>query len=250
MPLFAKRNRSGLGNKLYICLIWLAKLASRSGMTWSIAPPPPGKRVQTVWKSIESLGRAGTIAGALPDAQVVLLIRHPCAYIASVLRGEQAHRFTGTDAQSEDYGVLEALLDTDTARSRELTLAQLQRATPEERLAWRWLLVNEKALVETRQQSNCQLLIYEELCKEPAAMGRRLLESCGLNWDAQCTAFLGASTSQADERYYGVFKDPLEAANRWRQELPDETVARVRAVVAGSAAGRLYFDPQTREQQP
>ena len=242
LPLFSKHYRSALGNPLYRAAIWLSKLTERAGVKVTLPGVPSDANAIRVWKSIESLGRAGLIANALPDAQVVLLIRHPCAYIASVLRGEQAHKFTGNDAQSEDYGVLELLLQTELAHSRQLTRSQLEAASAEERLAWRWLLVNEKAVAETRHLANCQVLVYESLCAAPDDVGRQLLESCGLPWDPQCAAFLGNSTSQADDSYYAVFKDPLKAANRWRDELDAEVVARVRAVVAGTEVGRLYFD--------
>ncbi len=48
---------------------------------------PDQVKVEIVWKSIESAGRLGPLTQLLPDSCGILLIRHPCDYISSMLRG-------------------------------------------------------------------------------------------------------------------------------------------------------------------
>lgn len=244
MPLFPKRYRGGLGNRTYAARIWAAKLASRAGMDWRVPAPGSGSRSVPVWKSIESLGRAGTIAGAWSEARVLLLLRNPCAYVASIIRGERAGRFSGAQPQSDDYGIFRQLLETEQARRWELTEDRLRAATPEQRLAWRWLLCNEKALDDTQGLSNCLAVRYEDICEAPAAQARALFSHAGLDWDSQSEAFLNASTSRTDDRYYAVFKDPAEAAGRWKSELDPAVVSAVAGVVAGTRAGDFYPEVQ------
>ena len=239
-PFFPKRYWGGVGNRLHAARVWGAKLAGRAGLRWQVPAPGEDTGAVLVWKSIESLGRAGTIARGLDHARVVLLLRHPCAYIASVLRGERAQRFTGGQPQSEDYGIFSMLLETDHARQRGLTEERLRAATPEERLAWRWLLCNEKALLDTDGLPGCRAVRYEDICESPEALARELFSHVHLPWDEQTARFLADSTSRTDDRYYAVFKDPAQAAGRWREELDAQVVERVARVVAGTRAGDFY----------
>ena len=84
-------------------------------------PPQPGdgKDYRLAWKSIESLGRLGLVLESLPDARSVHIVRHPCGYVASVLRGEAAARFDH-NAAAADFPIYEMLSGTAPARRRGL----------------------------------------------------------------------------------------------------------------------------------
>lgn len=73
-------------------------------------------QAQVVWKSVESVTRLGAIATALPGACGILLLRHPCGYVASVLRGQKQGCFTDSDCIGEDLGILAALTTTRIAQ--------------------------------------------------------------------------------------------------------------------------------------
>lgn len=74
-------------------------------------------QISVVWKSIESLGRLGVLARVFPDARSVTIFRHPCGYVASVLRGESKRKFEGGTPSSEDWGVYSMLLELDVAKN-------------------------------------------------------------------------------------------------------------------------------------
>jgi len=204
--------------------------------------PRSAKQVYLTWKSIESVGRLGFFAKTLPQARIVFEIRHPCGSIASVKRGERQGRFSAEDSISNDFGLMEKLLDTDLARQRQLSMEELKAAHPIERQAWQWLLFNEKALNELENCTNAMIVRYEDLCADPLATTRRLFAFSGLSWNPQTEDFLSSSTRDEKKDYYSVFKNPEQAANKWKQELSEEEVERVRNVVAGSRAGALYFE--------
>lgn len=198
-------------------------------------------RGRIVWKSIESLGRLGVVLDALDDALAIHLLRHPCGYISSVLRGEAAHTFADNRPSSDDYGLLEMLLATSPARKYGLTLDALRKLRPEERLAWRWLLINEKALEDTTAGGRAKIVSYDALCRDPESIGREMFQFVGLTWDVQTAGFVAQSTTSEDAGYYSVFKDPLRAAMRWREELDPEVIKRIMAVVAKSPLGQRWF---------
>jgi len=243
LPLFRKRYLAGWRGGVHRASVYMAKAASR-WLTLPVLEPidtgtvPP----RPVWKSIESTGRAGLIAAAAPAARVILILRHPCGQIDSTLRGEAAHRFTDDCPSANDWGIFEHLLKTPQAQRRGLTLESLQRLTAEERLAWRWLLFNEKAMEELDGSDNARIVRYEDLCASPREKARELFEFAGLEWDAAVDTFLDASCRPDDSGYYSVHRDPLVAANAWRGRLGGDVVERIRDVVEGSAPGTLFAE--------
>lgn len=241
LPLFAKRYLPGWRGTVHRSSVYSAKAVS-SWLRLPVLEPidPRQDRPRPVWKSIESTGRAGVIARADPAARIILLVRHPCGQIDSTLRGEADRRFTDDCPSAEDWGIFERLLETPQAQRRGLSLEGLRASSSAERLAWRWLLFNEKAMDELQDLPNARVVCYESLCERPKEISRELLEFSGLDWDAAVESFLVSSSQRDDGRYYSVNRDPLAAAYGWRQRLDRETVESIQAVVAGSAPGSLF----------
>lgn len=195
-----------------------------------------------VWKSIESVGRLGVLCRSLPACRAVLILRHPCGYAASVLRGESKRKFTSDTPWHEDFGVDAELLEIAQAKAHGLTLDGIRNMHPVERLAWRWVLSNEKAMEDIARLSNCTYIRYEDLCSDPIAQTRKLFEFSGLDWNGQTEAFIRRSTASDNTAYYSIFKDPLKSANKWKNELAADDIERVLAVIRDTKPGKLYAD--------
>ena len=243
LPLFAKAYRGPLAQRAHQWMVLGGKVAAR----WlPLREVPPliasdyAGPIHVVWKSIESLGRLGVFARALPAARLVHIVRHPCGYVASVFGGEARGLLPGSVPASEDYGILDLLLATEQGRRRGLTLEFFRGLAPEERLAWRWLLYNEKALEDIAASTNASTVRYEDLCRDPSGGYRALFGFAGLSWDAQTEAFVSHSVSSEQAAYFSVFKDPERAANGWRSKLTADQQRRILRVVAGTPAGALY----------
>ena len=240
LPLFPKASMPGWRGRVQRASIYAARLTPRALRLPVLEPVHPGRPApRVVWKSIESTGRAGLIARADPRGRLLLVIRHPCGQIHSTLRGEGRNHFAETTATADDWGVFERLLATPQARRHGLTRQRLEQASAPERLAWRWLLFNEKAVAELAERSNARICLYEDLCARPAAVARTLFDFAGLPWAREVDAFLAASTAVDDARYYSLLRDPRRAASAWREHLPSAVRARILDVVDGSAPGRL-----------
>ena len=243
-PTFPKRYMTRLRYAAYRAGAGLSKLAARGNVEFPVMCAPRMDRANSwrlVWKSIESLGRLGLLQRCLPEARVVHIVRHPCGYVSSIVRGEQAGRFTHGGA-AEDYGIFGMLCETPQARRRGLTVAQLGNMSPCERLAWRWVLFNEHAAEAADGSPGSTRLYYEQLCAAPADVARDLFHACDLSWDPQTDAFLTASTRTARADYYSVFKDPLASAWRWQESMRADDVSRVLAIARQSRVGAAYFE--------
>jgi hypothetical protein len=244
LPLFPKTYRTGLRFQLLRAGALTAKVANKflpdfpviGARTDQVCPEPV-----LVWKSIESLGRFGLIMKSLDNAHGIHLIRHPCGQINSVRRGEAQAAFWDNTPSSEYYGKFEMLLKRRQARRRELTLEAFKRLMPEERLAWQWVLVNEKAVDDVEGMERARLVRYEDLCRDPVATVRALFRFAGLDWNRQTEAFLHRSTHNENKAYYSVFKHPGHAAERWRDELGRETIERIQSIVRQSPLADYYL---------
>ena len=246
-PLFPKSYATRSAVRRYAIASMLYKAVARAGLrTDPPTPPQPGdgKDYRLAWKSIESLGRLGLVLESLPDARSVHIVRHPCGYVASVLRGEAAARFDH-NAAAADFPIYEMLSGTAPARRRGLTLDRFRVMPVVERLAWRWVIFNEFASEDTTGEPRNRVLYYEELCASPESVTRALFDFCALAWSEQTAQFLHSSTTRTRDDYYSVFKDPLASAWRWQSELSAEDAAIVARVTADSAPARSYFVPST-----
>jgi len=198
------------------------------------------RELHLVWKSIESLGRLGIILRAVPDCRAILILRHPCGYIASVLAGEGNNQFTSPTSSSEDYPVYEMLLERSPHKSRNPSLDDLKTMRTVERLAWRWVLFNEISLADADGCNNCIFVRYEDLCAQPTAKAKELLQFAGLSWHAQVETFVHRSTSHSSTHYYSVFKNPKESSTKWEHQLSPQEVERIGSVVQKSDLFDLY----------
>lgn len=244
-PIFPKNYYSPLQYQLFRLGVFGVKAAAKllgEQPVPSLIRERDRDRIHLVWKSIESTGRLGVIERALQPSRAIHIARHPCGYVASVLRGESQRRFTCEVTSSEDLGLLALCLETDTARQHGLTKEALEAMHPTERLAWRWVLFNAKAMQDIAGEPHCMTLKYEDLCRDPVGISRQLFEFTGLPWNEQTERFVNQSTSKDVERYYSVVKDPLKAATKWRDELSPADIDRIRSVVAKTQPGGLYHD--------
>ena len=246
-PLFPKSYATPLAVRAYATRSLLHKALGRVGWTTD-APLPPQPAIAAPYrlamKSIESLGRAGLLAACIPEARFVHIVRHPCGYVASVLRGEQQKRFghneaasdfelyrlaceTGTGAPSrhhdrDDQGV-------DPGRATGLALADLQR---EGTRRTRWRSARDDALLRAAVRAACRERT-RALCAVSSSTG---------------TSRRSSSSSTARPRaasdYYSVFKDPLASAWRWQRELDAADAERVMAIVVRSPVARPYLEPR------
>jgi len=234
LPQFAKSYLSPIENALYLSTSKAAKLLAPLGLETAYYKPnyrDPGCTV--VWKSIQYLCQLGIYLRCLPAAMGIHLIRHPCGYISSVLRGEQSSQFSSPVPEAEDFELFGKLLKTNAADRYALDLESIRDMSPVERLAWRWVLANEKCLLDTKDQT-IHRLVYEELCAQPMSKAKELFAFCNLPWSSQSEAFLEESTIKDSDSYYSVYKNPLQSANKWQTEMPHLDIRKVEKILLGT----------------
>jgi len=241
-PFFKKSYLSSFQFQIFLASAYISKISARFKLPVLNKPiriqsQPP----VTVWKSIESLGRMSVIQ-ALTDAYTVHILRHPCGHIASTLRGEKQHKFDSSTPIYDDWDLFDKLIK----QSGEIrfTLDDVKNMPAEVRLAFRWGLINDSALLNEGKESNIKstVLIYEDLCREPESKIKEIFEKVGLLYNKETQDFLKESIGSEDESYYATKKTPLVAAYKWREELTPEQQNNVHEMVKHFKSGEFYLN--------
>jgi hypothetical protein len=194
----------------------------------------------TVLKSIESAGRVNLLLDACPHMRVVVVLRDPCGQVASVLRGIRLGKFSSSVPDTENFGVFRMLTKLPQAERFGLDEAAFRSMQPYERLAWRWVLLNDKLLTEAERDPRVYVVGYEELCFTPTSAMQGVFRFAGLPWHSQTEDFLIRSTrGKRGSSYYGVFRDSHSMALRWRAELAEDVISRIESIALQSRVGRL-----------
>ncbi len=244
-PMFRKTYRSKLMALIHRCFVFsikaieklCKKLLGRS-ISWQI-PHCYSDKSQSVdvIKSVNSLTRAHLFSLADPSIKVVHIIRHPCAFVASELRGESLNLMkinTFVDSQAR----------MSQAKAHGLTKERLLSLPRESQLASLWMLHNEKVMQEMEGHDNYMQVLYEELCQDPLTVTKQIFKFCGLTYSPQTEDFIQQSlgyTGQDNEKYFQVIRDPVKAATKWKSELSNTQIEAISRVVANSKPGKLYF---------
>jgi hypothetical protein len=213
----------------------LERVAPKIADGWRVPDFVNPLAVRVVIKSV-ALGRAGAFAAAAPEARCILLIRHPSAHVASVLRGMASSRL--------DDKVFLKFVDTDPGRSYGLTREGLRRESLPVQLAWRWAVLNTLAL---EQMPGAKIIRFEELCADPLGCARAIFAFCDLSWSAETEQFLAWSTAR-DGGYFQTRRRPLAATSAWRGRFPQAEQAF--KLIADTPAGALFRDHEPIEQSP
>jgi hypothetical protein len=258
LPVFRKAYRSRTQHGAHLLNVLAAKFSRRAFGDVPIRPcfdSASSGDLRVVWKSISSLGRLGVLLRVARRRKAIVLLRHPCGVIASLRRG-RAYGLLRNDA-SRDYPLFAELLNSAPGKRYGATIEDLRTMPPEERLAWKWILVYEKTLADIEGMDDDVLVVrYEDLCIDPDARARKMFAWCGLSWTSQTEAFVRQSTAKQaigfeqnarGHGYFSIFKNPRHSATKWRDELAPEEIERVTSVLRRSPLQRFYPVSPTRD---
>lgn len=243
VPLFDKSYRSTAAKHVLEAMIYGSKAAQR------LLPGVPaiqrlelpdmvraGHRPLTVIKTVSSLGRTHLFSRAVPEARFVHILRHPCGTISSHLRGVRQGLM-----KPDVY--LNSVFASRQSEHYPFSRDDMEHRTVEEKLAYQWMLNNDKVATEMADDPRYIRLRYEDLCADPKGVMRDLMAFAGLPWSAQTDrAIDGTVRSEADqdEAYFSTRKAPRQAAMKWTSDLDAATIDRIMGIVAHGTSGRLF----------
>ena len=171
--------------------------------------------------------------------RVLVMIRHPAAFAASIRRRGWRHRFA-------DF-LEQPLLMRDLLGPYQAAIVAASERPPaildEAILLWNILYGTVAGLQERHPE--WAFARHEDVAREPVARFRDLYAQLGLGWsDAveQLVRDTSAASNPAETvRVDAIRRNSAEQARSWRAQLSAEEIARIRAGTA-PVAGRYYDD--------
>jgi hypothetical protein len=233
-PFFRKSWQTTPAWLLRSSLAYAGAAAERIGFTgWPLPDMGDLRRAKVVIKSVRLCTGIGAFAQAYPAGRVVLILRHPCGQVASVMQGARDRRFAlaepGTDMPFDEAVAVKF------AAGHGVDEPTFQRLPDAAKYAWSWRAFNEPAWLAISGLSNAKVVVYEDLCAKPQAQAWAILAFAGLQLHSQTEAFLTRSTRfDGAAGYYDVVRNSVAAAERWRTAMAVEDQAAVNSVVRGS----------------
>ncbi len=188
---------------------------------------------EIVIKTVSALGRAEVMLEAWGEkVSPILLIRHPCAFVHSMLRGEKMGVMPLTR-------VTDAVAATRAAKRLGLDLKALEQTDKVSHLAWSWLIANAEAQPAVLRNKGI-VVRYEDLVQDPFARTLALFQRLGLAWPDQATSFLRDSR-KGGNGYYSVYREAAQTP-RWHRELSAKTIGQIERIVVRDPIGSQFID--------
>lgn len=244
-PFFAK-SHSPWPAKMH-WLMWAMLRAMPCGLTRSVqrffCTPSPKRDFALV---IKDNAMATTMrAGLTLHAKVVFLVRHPCAVVASHLRGQSKGLMTPMNRSSFQAH------HADLIEQLRIDPAELDRCDEAEAQAYNWLLQNCRAMQILGDDGHrAHWLVYEKLCSQPVEQTEAMFAFLGWQVTSQTRRYLDQSSQTGRDRsavWQGkrrYFSDQRRADLNWQhpeQTLEPEVRDRVMAI-AGKFPRMDFWD--------
>ena len=267
-PSFSKSYPKSLADKLafhaFLGKMRVEQVLNKMGFAPILSPWPKcvDHAKLTVWKSVEQTGNIGCFLKAAPEQQLLHVVRHPCGFVDSVMRGQQKKLLTGGVPTSQDLGIFDYVARTKYAVKIGLKLRDWNRLSEVERLAYIWLVLNEQAILDGEGMPNYKLVYFEEFCLDPMQMTREVFDFVGLNVGLQTTRFVTSSTTSASasasasaddttsEQYYSVARNSMSVPRSWENRLSKESIDQILKIATLSERMTELLDKPIGEAKP
>ncbi|NEP08673.1 MAG: sulfotransferase [Symploca sp. SIO2C1] len=177
---------------------------------------------------------------ARTEMPIAYIVRHPCAVISSVMRGQN-----NSIMPSGRRSVLKNLLAKYEPMLAEQYGERLETLKLSEQEALLWLVEVGRSVSACQNSPNGLLVIYEELTERTLELTEKIFSHFGLNMAQESVSFIEESTSTSSaprmkrgeigiNQYFTVFRDSKVSRDRWKQEMSTEDQQRVMKIVKNS----------------
>lgn len=164
----------------------------------------------------------------------VYLVRHPCAVVCSLLRGQARGLMP-----SERREFLEERLKRDDPEAWQRVERNIGSLTGGQQEALLWRLDVADGFRIAISDPRTLLVVYEDLCRRPEEVASAVFAHFDLELTEQSKHAIAATTKATDSErkdrwsnpYFTVFRDPRTASERWRTELSAEEQGAIMELV-------------------
>jgi hypothetical protein len=224
---------------------YLARIARRGdGLFCRLFSPRPTASFDLLIKEVDwARHLESTLRWLAPDA--ILILRHPCAVVSSLLRGQRR----GLMPKEERSGWLH--VHEEECRHLGYNPSSVLAMDECEFLALNWLIQNltYQRVLESRPRT--AIVVYEELCGDPLKITDSLFQFLGWSLGPKTREFIELSTGlrrsvladwrRASNRYFGLYKDRTRVLEAWKTEMKPREKEEIIAIASLHPAYRTYW---------
>ena len=185
-------------------------------------------RAVVIFKMLQVPAWAAWVLARRPETNVVHIVRHPGGFLNS-----WRNRHLGVHDPDD---VLRANRDRlDAIRTAHPEWAErfgdIDAMAVGESELWYWRYATETIHAAGAGKPQYHRVLYENLAADPVATGRPIFDFCGLEWDDRIARRVRSRSTES-----------ASIAAAWRTKLPQEELAHVDRVLAGSPMQRWWTE--------
>ncbi len=182
---------------------------------------------------------------------IIYLLRHPCAFVSSVVRGQEQDLMS-----SNRLAILPDLLRDHAPHLTERYRDRIPHFDDYQKNALLWRIDVDEAWNIIQGQPNVTLIVYENLCRDPLTWAKHAFAHFEIPFHEQTERFVRDSTRPEEDPdlrsdnarkddYFNVFRNPEVSMNKWKTRMSPEQQTAVLEIVEDSPAyryGREHAD--------
>jgi len=184
-------------------------------------------------KSVSCFGRIQMYSTLRPGWHFLHLVRHPCAFAASKLRGAEA----GVMALDVSAGAIATISQHQGVALHASTVRDLPA---HEQLALFWVVMNGWAWQTLSNRRYYQLVSLESLLSSPLDRVRELYASV----DLEAPATMVSQSSRQDHKgrsgFYSLNRDTEQVKSGWKRKFNQKEINQIREIIGHYPFGRMY----------
>jgi hypothetical protein len=166
-----------------------------------------------VIKELRLAGKVALLRSAYPEARFVVIVRHPCGTVESMLRWFDQGRLRELSTQFLTY--FERIETQRVAEPYRDLLVRARAGSPAQRLALYWRINYESLWRGLGDDPQAQFVSLEELSLRPSATVRRVFDGVGLPWRSSVESYLERSAHDTAPSRSHILSTSRDAANEY-----------------------------------
>lgn len=172
------------------------------------------------------------------EMDVICLLRHPAAFVASLRRLNWRFDLKRLIAQ-------QMLVKNHLSQLGAKALSPPERALEE--AAMLWLCLNHVLSTFLDRNESWTVVRFEDICRNPVSIFREVYERVRLPWSSRIEATVRGRSSERNptrstpDDPHGISRNSAMVAEIWREELTKSEIQRIRGIVE-PVSSRFYSD--------
>ena len=234
-PFFSKTDLDRPAILQYLCWYLVRITGGGHGAFCRIFSPDPDGSYDLLIKEVDWARHLESTIRALL-AEVILIIRHPCSVVGSLIKGKRLGLMPEQDRHTWMRPRVEECRHLGYSSSSVLSMDDYEFH------ALDWLLQNLTYRRILRGHPRAAVIVYEELSSEPLVSAESLFRFLDWSIGPETQRFIELSTGlrhsvpsdleRVLNRYFGVIKDRIKVSESWKAVLSDEASGKVLAIAS------------------